>query len=79
MGNFDAKRWNIHGLWPNTVLPTSCGMISTCTTEKYDKTKLSPETTKAVDLAWNGLYNSSDSFRKHEWEKHGTCYPGSVT
>lgn len=25
MGNYDNARWNTHGLWPNTVLSTSCG------------------------------------------------------
>lgn len=25
MGKFDNRRWNLHGLWPDTVLETTCG------------------------------------------------------
>ncbi|KAM3139682.1 hypothetical protein pb186bvf_008140 [Paramecium bursaria] len=79
MGNFDNRRWNVHGLWPNTVLATSCGQISNCRAETYDQSKLNSATLNLVNLTWNGLYSDTVAFRKHEWEKHGTCYPGSIT
>ncbi len=32
-----------------------------------------------INQFWVGLYSDTDTFRKHEWEKHGTCYtPYSV-
>ncbi len=38
---------------------------------------LSQKTKDDLDRYWVGVFGSSYYFRKHEWEKHGTCYPGN--
>lgn len=65
MGRFDARRWNIHGLWPDTIVDGSCGQISTCTGEKFNPNLLSADTNALVNLTWNGMYNDTDDFRKY--------------
>ncbi|CAD8094127.1 unnamed protein product [Paramecium sonneborni] len=79
MGNYDNARWNNHGLWPNTMLSTSCGFIQNCRDETYDENKLTVATKTLIDVTWNGMYSDTFTFRKHEWEKHGTCHPDNLT
>ncbi|CAD8141307.1 unnamed protein product [Paramecium pentaurelia] len=79
MGNYDNARWNTHGLWPNTMLETTCGMIFNCKDEEYDEDKLTIATKTLIDVTWNGMYADTFTFRKHEWEKHGTCHPDNLT
>ncbi len=38
--------------------------MDTCSTEKYDSSKLSAATIKDLNLGWVGLYSSSDVFRQ---------------
>ncbi|CAD8056045.1 unnamed protein product [Paramecium sonneborni] len=79
MGNYDNARWNTHGLWPNTMLQTTCGMIFNCKDEEYDENKLTVATKTLIDVTWNGMYSDTFTFRKHEWEKHGTCHPDNLS
>ncbi|CAK78917.1 unnamed protein product (macronuclear) [Paramecium tetraurelia] len=79
MGKYDGQRWNIHGLWPNTQLTSSCGSIQYCRTDPYDSSKIQQNTKDVLNLVWNGLYSDTEAFRGYEWEKHGTCYPGEVS
>lgn len=65
MGNYDNVRWNTHGLWPNTMLQTSCGYIFTCTDEEYDESKLTVATKTLIDVTWNGMYSDTFTFRKY--------------
>lgn len=64
MGNYDNARWNNHGLWPNTMLETTCGMISNCKDETYDESKLTVATKTLLDVTWNGMYSDTFTFRK---------------
>ncbi|KAM3139678.1 hypothetical protein pb186bvf_008136 [Paramecium bursaria] len=77
MLNYDGLRWNIHGLWPNLVKPTYCQQIQECRQEEFNPELISAKTQKEIDVAWVGLYSDTYTFRKHEWEKHGTCYVGA--
>ena len=77
MANYDGSVWNLHGLWPDKITATACVNQDTCTSEQYSPSSFSSNTRALLDSGWVGLYNSIDTFRSHEWTKHGTCWNGS--
>eukprot|EP01135_Chromosphaera_perkinsii_P005434 Nk52_evm9s349 gene=Nk52_evmTU9s349 len=77
----EVKTWTVHGLWPDRSQgphPAFCNK-----TLKYDHDKIAPFLGQMEKYYPNLLTRtSSDSFWKHEYEKHGTCatgFPGLET
>ncbi len=63
-----TPQYNIHGLWPqidSTHYPADCSVIN------YN----SPTGSLLYNMTtyWHSC-SDNDSFWKHEWEKHGSCF-----
>ena len=74
VANYKADNFDLHGLWPSLGTSDSCKNIQNCRAETYNEGSLQQSTVAQLDSYWVGLYSSSQTFRKHEWEKHGTCW-----
>ncbi|EAR91268.1 ribonuclease T2 family protein (macronuclear) [Tetrahymena thermophila SB210] len=79
LGNFDDQNFNIHGLWPSGSRSNPCSYPSNCSNDDLDYSQINQSDIDYINAYWVGLYNDSDSFRTHEWQKHGTCFNGSET
>jgi ribonuclease T2 len=80
---FEAKHFVLHGLWPQPKSNVYCNVSEGDIT--YDKQKfwaklpavekeLGPETWERLQAVMPG---TQSNLHRHEWIKHGTCYPGS--
>lgn len=71
----DVDSWVVHGLWPSDFDHMGPMFCNKSMGFDFDKIKwLLPRLNKY----WPNLYTNTptDSFWKHEWEKHGTCAIG---
>jgi ribonuclease T2 len=77
---FDASNFTLHGLWPQPGTNIYCGVSrrdrlasSEGDWEDIPPLRLSLRTQAALEEAMPGQQSHLD---RHEWIKHGTCYPG---
>lgn len=79
-GRFDASNFTLHGLWPQPGTNVYCGVSgrdrqasSDSNWEDLPPIRLDLKTQAALEEAMPGSQSYLD---RHEWTKHGTCYPG---
>jgi len=77
---FDASNFTLHGLWPQPGTNIYCGVSqrerrasSDSDWEDLPPIRLDLKTQAALEEAMPGTQSYLD---RHEWTKHGTCYPG---
>jgi ribonuclease T2 len=78
----DATEFTLHGLWPQPRRNVFCGVDRTTAAlddqhqwDKLPAPDLSIETKVALATAMPG---TQSLLERHEWVKHGTCYPGGT-
>ncbi|MBI2720040.1 MAG: ribonuclease [Rhizobiales bacterium] len=79
-GGFDATHLSLHGLWPQPRSRELCGVDATLKAaddahrwQDLPEPELTPATRAALDRVMPG---TRSLLERHEWIKHGTCYPG---
>ena len=77
---FDGSHLTLHGLWPQPRNNQFCGVaqeeIDASEGHRWEdlpEPELTPETKAALDVVMPG---TQSLLERHEWTKHGTCYPG---
>lgn len=65
------KKFTLHGLWPSA---TKGPHVQNCSYVKLQKRFKQSKLFQRISKNWIGLYHSTDSFLRHEWNKHGTCF-----
>ncbi len=79
----EATHFVLHGLWPQPISNIYCGVsnsdIANDKNHKWEElpaveNQLSPETWQKLQAAMPGTLSN---LHRHEWIKHGTCYPGT--
>ena len=77
--SFEASHFTLHGLWPQPRRNQFCGVDPKLSAlddqhqwEKLPEPELTAETKAALDKAMPGTQSVVE---RHEWIKHGTCYP----
>ncbi len=78
---FDASHFTLHGLWPQPRDNVFCGASDAdkAASEQGNwgaiaQLPLSPATKASLDQVMPG---TQSHLERHEWVKHGTCYPGA--
>jgi ribonuclease T2 len=78
--SYEASHLSLHGLWPQPRRNVFCGVdLATAALddqhqwEKLPEPQMSAETKAALDKVMPG---TQSVLQRHEWIKHGTCYPG---
>jgi ribonuclease T2 len=78
--SFEATRFTLHGLWPQPRRAVFCGVDRAMAAADdahnwaaLPEVQLSPATRQALAEVMPGTRSLLD---RHEWIKHGTCYPG---
>jgi ribonuclease T2 len=78
--SYEASHLSLHGLWPQPRRNVFCGVDRATAAlddqhqwEKLPAPQLSAETKAALDKVMPG---TQSVLERHEWIKHGTCYPG---
>ena len=78
--SYEASHFSLHGLWPQPRANVFCGVDPALAAlddqhqwEQLPEPQLSPATKAALDHAMPG---TQSVLERHEWIKHGTCYPG---
>lgn len=81
-GDPAASRFSLHGLWPQPRRNVFCGVDPATAAlddqhqwEKLPEPDLSVETRTALAQVMPG---TQSLLQRHEWIKHGTCYPGNA-
>lgn len=76
---FDASNFTLHGLWPQPGTNIYCGVSgrerqasSDSNWEDLPPLRLDLKTQAALE---QGMPGSQSYLDRHEWTKHGTCYP----
>jgi|694.fasta_scaffold05802_4 ribonuclease T2 len=81
---FEATHFSLHGLWPqpegNFYCNVSKGDIDLDENKAWSKLppieeKLAPKTWQSLQVVMPGTLSN---LHRHEWIKHGTCYPGTA-
>ncbi|KRX04294.1 Ribonuclease T2-like protein [Pseudocohnilembus persalinus] len=72
--NYNGQDFNVHGLWANGSVENQCQYWQNCEDDDYVQSELKSDLLNWMDEYYVGLYNDSEDFRAHEYEKHGTCY-----
>jgi ribonuclease T2 len=79
--SFEASHFTLHGLWPQLRRRVFCNVegavIDEDNASRWDElpeVELKPETRSELDKVMPGTQSRLD---RHEWIKHGTCYPGA--
>jgi ribonuclease T2 len=77
----DATQFSLHGLWPQPRRNVFCGVDRAVAglddQHQWDKLP-APEITAATKTALDAVMPGTQSqLERHEWIKHGTCYPGA--
>jgi ribonuclease T2 len=77
--SWEASHFSLHGLWPQprrnqfcNVEPKLAALDDQHQWENLPEPEISPETRVALDKAMPG---TQSNLQRHEWIKHGTCYP----
>ncbi len=80
--SFEASRFSLHGLWPQPRRKVFCNVDKALIAaddahhwEALPEPTLSAATKAALDQVMPGTQSLLD---RHEWIKHGSCYPGGV-
>jgi ribonuclease T2 len=75
-----ATRFSLHGLWPQPRRNVFCGVDAAVAAlddqhqwDKLPEPQLTPATRAALDKVMPG---TQSLLQRHEFIKHGTCYPG---
>ena len=78
--SYDASHFSLHGLWPQPRRNVFCGVDRATAAlddqhqwEKLPEPEFTAETKAALDKVMPG---TQSVLERHEWIKHGTCYPG---
>jgi ribonuclease T2 len=78
--SYEASHFSLHGLWPQPRRNVFCGVDRATAAlddqhqwEKLPAPDLSAATKSALDKVMPG---TQSVLERHEWVKHGTCYPG---
>jgi ribonuclease T2 len=79
---YDANHFTLHGLWPQPRRNVFCGVdkatIALDDQRQWDKLpepKINLETKIVLDKVMPG---TQSFLERHEWIKHGTCFPGDA-
>lgn len=79
--SFEASHFTLHGLWPQPRRRVFCNverkLIEADDMSRWDElppVQLSAETRTELDKVMPG---TQSRLERHEWTKHGTCYPGA--
>jgi ribonuclease I len=67
--------FSIHGLWPDYI---DGGYPQFCTNQQFNLSTIEP-IMDDLNKYWNSCIGKSDTFWKHEFEKHGTCFDPPTT
>ena len=77
--SWEASHFTLHGLWPQPRRNQFCGVDPKLSAlddqhqwQQLPEPELSPDTKAALDKAMPG---TQSVLERHEWIKHGTCYP----
>jgi len=77
--SFEATHFTLHGLWPQPrrnqfcdVDPKLSALDDQHQWDALPEPELSPQTRAALNIAMPGTMSN---LQRHEWIKHGTCYP----
>jgi ribonuclease T2 len=80
VASYEASHLSLHGLWPQPRRNVFCGVDRATAAlddqhqwEQLPEPPLTPETKTALDKVMPG---TQSVLHRHEWIKHGTCYPG---
>lgn len=78
--SYEATHFSLHGLWPQPRRNVFCGVDPVIAAlddqhqwEQLPQPPLSADTKVALDKVMPG---TQSVLERHEWIKHGTCYPG---
>jgi ribonuclease T2 len=78
--SYEASHLSLHGLWPQPRRNVFCGVDRATAAlddqhqwEQLPAPRMSAETKAALDKVMPG---TQSVLERHEWIKHGTCYPG---
>jgi ribonuclease T2 len=78
--SYEANHFSLHGLWPQPRRNVFCGVDRATAAlddqhqwERLPAPQLSSATKAALDKVMPG---TQSVLERHEWIKHGTCYPG---
>jgi ribonuclease T2 len=79
--SFEATHFTIHGLWPQPRRNQFCNVAREISAlddqhqwNQLPEPELSAQTRSALAIAMPGTMSN---LQRHEWIKHGTCYPAS--
>jgi ribonuclease T2 len=79
--SFEATHFTLHGLWPQprrnqfcNVDPKLAALDDQHQWDALPEPELTPATRASLNIAMPGTMSN---LQRHEWIKHGTCYPGS--
>ena len=79
--SFEATHFTLHGLWPQprrnqfcNVDPKLSALDDQHQWDALPEPELSPATRAALSIAMPGTMSN---LQRHEWIKHGTCYPAT--
>jgi ribonuclease T2 len=79
-GDYDTSHLSLHGLWPQPRRNVFCGVAPAVAAlddqhqwDKLPEPELTAETRAALDKVMPG---TQSLLQRHEYTKHGTCYPG---
>ena len=77
--SWEASHFTLHGLWPQPRRNQFCGVEPKLSAlddqhqwDALPEPQLSPQTRAALNIAMPGTMSN---LQRHEWIKHGTCYP----
>ena len=80
--SWEASHFTLHGLWPQprrnqfcNVDPKLSALDDQHQWEALAEPELTPATKAALDKAMSGTMSN---LQRHEWIKHGTCYPANT-
>ena len=78
--SYEASHFSLHGLWPQPRRNVFCGVDRATAAlddqhqwEQLPVPEMKAETKAALDKVMPG---TQSILERHEWIKHGTCYPG---
>jgi ribonuclease T2 len=79
--SWEASHFTLHGLWPQPFRNQFCNVDPKLSAlddqhqwDALPEPQLSPETKQKLDRDMPG---TQSNLQRHEWIKHGTCYPGT--
>jgi ribonuclease T2 len=78
--SYEATHFSLHGLWPQPRRNVFCGVdrATAALDDQHQWESLpAPQMSAATKIALDKVMPGTQSvLERHEWTKHGTCYPG---